>query len=66
MQNREKAQHRETIASLEWTQRELRSHIEAVENEERRLSTINAVLSVLAESLDLRQMMQHAMNKVQE
>jgi PAS domain S-box-containing protein len=66
VQNREKAQHRETIASLEWTQRELRSHIEAVENEERRLSTINAVLSVLAESLDLRQMLYHVMDKVQE
>ena len=66
VQNREKAQHRGTIASLEWTQRELRSHIEAVENEERRLSTINAVLSVLAESLDLRQMLYHAMDKVQE
>jgi len=66
VQNREKAQHRGTIASLEWTQRELWSHIEAVENEERRLSTINAVLSVLAESLDLRQMLYHAMDKVQE
>ncbi len=66
MQNREKAQHRGTISSLEWTQRELRSHIEAVENEERRLSTINAVLSVVAESLDLHQMLQHAMDKVQE
>jgi PAS domain S-box-containing protein len=66
MQNREKAQHRQTIASLEWTQRELRSHIQAVENEERRLSTINAVLSVVAESLDLHQMLQHAMEKVQE
>ena len=66
VQNREKAQHRGTIASLEWTQRELRSHIEAVENEERRLQTINAVLSVVAESLDLRQMLQHAMDKVQE
>ena len=66
VQNREKAQHRGTIASLEWTQRELRSHIEAVENEERRLSTINAVLSVVAESLDLHQMLQHAMEKVSE
>ncbi|HUS82590.1 MAG TPA: PAS domain S-box protein [Dehalococcoidia bacterium] len=66
VQNREKTQHRGTIASLEWTQRELRSHIEAVENEERRLSTINAVLSVLAESLGLRQMLEHAMEKVQE
>ena len=66
VQNREKTQHRGTIASLEWTQRELRSHIEAVENEERRLSTINAVLSVVAESLDLRQMLHHAMDKVEE
>jgi PAS domain S-box-containing protein len=66
VQNREKTQHRGTIASLEWTQRELRSHIEAVENEERRLSTINAVLSVVAESLDLHQMLHHAMDKVQE
>jgi PAS domain S-box-containing protein len=66
MQNREKAQHRETIASLEWTQRELRSHVEAVEDEEKRLSTINAVLSVVAESLDLHQMLQHAMEKVRE
>ena len=66
VQNREKAQHRGTIASLEWTQRELRSHIEAVENEERRLSTINSVLSVVAESLDLHEMLQHAMEKVSE
>ena len=66
LQNREKARHRETIASLEWTQRELRSHIDAVENEERRLSTINAVLSVVAESLELREILSLAMNKVQE
>ena len=65
VQNREKAQHRETIASLEWTQRELRSHIKTVENEERRLSAINAVLSVVAESLELRQILDHAMDKVQ-
>lgn len=66
VQNREKAQHRGTISSLEWTQRELRSHIETVENEERRLSAINAILSVVAESLEPRQVLHHAMDKVQE
>ncbi|MGA2284975.1 MAG: PAS domain S-box protein [Dehalococcoidia bacterium] len=66
VQNREKAEHRGTIASLEWTQRELRSHIQTVENEERRLQTINAVLNVVAESLQPRQILHHAMDKVQE
>ncbi len=64
--NREKAEHRGTIASLEWTQRELRSHIQTVENEERRLQAINAVLNVVAESLQPRQILHHAMDKVQE
>ena len=54
LQNREKAQHRQTIASLEWTQGELRAHIQAVENEERRLSAINAVLGAVAESWSCR------------
>ena len=66
LQNREKARHRQTIASLEWTQRELRSHIDAVENEERRLSAINAVLSVVAESLELREILSLAMNKMRD
>ena len=64
MQNREKALHKETIRSLEWAQRELRSHILAVENEERRLSAINAVLGVVTESLELRDILSLAMNKV--
>jgi PAS domain S-box-containing protein len=66
VQNREKSQHRQTIASLEWTQRELRSHIQAVENEERRLSTINAVLSVVTESLELREIFTLALQKVMD
>ena len=64
LQNREKAQHRQTIASLEWTQGELRAHIQAVENEERRLSAINAVLSAVAESLELPETLSLAMSKV--
>jgi two-component system sensor histidine kinase DegS len=64
LQNREKAQHGKTIASLEWTQGELRAHIEAVENEERRLSAINAVLSAVAESLELPEILNLAMSRV--
>ncbi len=64
VQAREKSQHRETISSLEWTQRELRSHIQALENEQKRLSAINAVLSALAESLELPQILNLAMEKV--
>jgi len=66
MQNREKALHKETITSLEWAQRELRSHILAIENEERRLSAINAVLGVVTESLELRDILSLAMNKVRD
>lgn len=66
VQNREKSQHRRTIASLEWAQRELRSHIQAVENEERRLSAINAVLSVVAEPLELREIFTLALQKVMD
>jgi PAS domain S-box-containing protein len=66
MQNREKALHKETISSLEWAQRELRSHILVIENEERRLSAINAVLGVVTESLELRDILSLAMNKVRD
>ncbi|MGD0765466.1 MAG: PAS domain S-box protein [Dehalococcoidia bacterium] len=64
VQSREKSQHRETISSLEWTQRELRSHIQALENEQRRLSAINAVLSAAAASLELPEILNLAMDKV--
>ncbi len=64
VQNREKARHGKTITSLEWTQGELRAHIEAVENEERRLSAINAVLSAVAESLELPEILNLAMSRV--
>jgi PAS domain S-box-containing protein len=64
VQSREKHQHRKTISSLEWTQRELRSHIQALENEQRRLSAINTVLGAVAESLDLPDILNLAMDKV--
>jgi len=66
VQNKEKARHKETIASLEWAQRELRSHIYVIENEERRLSAINAVLRVVTESLDLGDILGVAMSKVSD
>jgi PAS domain S-box-containing protein len=66
MQNKEKALHQETIASLERAQRELRSHIQVIENEERRLSAINAVLGVVSESLDLWEVLNLAMVKVRD
>jgi len=66
MQNREKALHKETIASLEQAQRELRSHIQVIENEERRLSAINAVLGVVSESLELWEILNLAMVKVRD
>jgi PAS domain S-box-containing protein len=66
MQNREKALHKETIASLERAQRELRSHIQVIENEERRLATINAVLGVVSESLELWEILNLAMVKVRD
>jgi PAS domain S-box-containing protein len=65
-QSREKALHKETIVSLERAQRELRSHIQAIENEERRLSAINAVLGVVSESLDLWEILNLAMVKVRD
>lgn len=64
VQNKEKARHKETIASLEWTQRELQSHIQVVENEEKRLSGINAVVGVVSESLELRDVLGLAVDKV--
>lgn len=66
MQNREKALHKETIRSLEWAQGELRSHIKVIENEERRLSAINAVLGVVTESLELRDILHLATDKVRD
>ena len=66
VQNKEKARHKETIASLEWAQRELRSHIHVIENEERRLSAINAVLRVVTESQDLADILGVAMSKVSD
>jgi PAS domain S-box-containing protein len=66
VQNKEKARHKQTIASLEWAQGELQSHIQAIENEERRLSAINAVLGVVTESLQLRDMLGLAMSKVSD
>jgi len=64
VQNKEKARHKETIVSLEWTQRELQSHIQVVENEEKRLSGINAVVGVVSESLELRDVLGLAVDKV--
>ena len=64
VQNKEKAQHQETIVSLQWAQQELRSHISLVETEERRLSAINAVLGVVSESLELRDILGLAVDKV--
>ena len=66
MQNKEKARHKKTIASLEWAQGELQSHIQAIENEERRLSAINAVLGVVTESLELQDILGLALNKVSD
>jgi PAS domain S-box-containing protein len=66
VQNKEKARHKETIASLEWAQGELQSHIQAIENEERRLSAINAVLGVVTESLELKDILGLAMDKVSD
>jgi PAS domain S-box-containing protein len=66
MQNKEKARHKKTIASLEWAQGELQSHIQAIENEERRLSAINAVLGVVTESLELQDILRLALNKVSD
>jgi PAS domain S-box-containing protein len=66
VQNKEKARHKKTIASLEWAQGELQSHIQAIENEERRLSAINAVLGVVTESLELRDILGLAMDKVSD
>jgi PAS domain S-box-containing protein len=66
VQNKEKARHKETIASLEWAQGELHSHIQAIENEERRLSAINAVLGVVTESLELQDILGLAMDKVSD
>jgi len=66
VQNKEKARHKQTIASLEWAQGELHSHIQAIENEERRLSAINAVLGVVTESLELQDILGLAMNKVSD
>jgi PAS domain S-box-containing protein len=66
VQNKEKARHKKTIAALEWAQGELQSHIQAIENEERRLSAINAVLGVVTESLELRDILGLAMDKVSD
>ena len=66
VQNKEKARHKQTIAALEWAQKELRSHIQAIENEERRLSALNAVLGVVTESLELQDILGLAMNKVSD
>jgi PAS domain S-box-containing protein len=66
VQNKEKARHKQTIASLEWAQGELQSHLQAIENEERRLSAINAVLGVVTESLELQDILGLAMDKVSD
>jgi PAS domain S-box-containing protein len=64
VQNKEKARHKETIVSLEWAQQELRSHIRTIETEERRLSGINAVLGVVSESLELKDILGLATDRV--
>ena len=66
MQNKEKALHKGTITSLERAQRELKSHIQVIENEERRLSAINDVLGVVSESLELWEILNLAMVKVRD
>jgi PAS domain S-box-containing protein len=66
MQNKEKARHKQTISALEWAQLELRSHIKVIENEERRLAAINAVVGVVTESLELRDILGLALSKVRD
>jgi len=66
MQNKEKARHQQTITSLERAQGELRSYVQVIENEERRLSAVNAILGVITESVDLSSVLGLAMNRVSD
>jgi len=66
VQNKEKARHQQTITSLERAQRELRSYVQIIENEEKRLSAVNAILGVVTESADLSSVLGLAMNRVSD
>jgi PAS domain S-box-containing protein len=66
VQNREKVRHKETITSLEWAQRELRSHIQVIEMNERQLAAVDAISNIVSQSLDLRDILNLAADKVME
>jgi hypothetical protein len=66
LQNKEKARHQQTIASLERAQQELRSYVQVIESEEKQLSAVNAILGVVTESLDLREILGLAMSRVSD
>jgi PAS domain S-box-containing protein len=66
VQNKERARHKDTIVSLEWAQRELRSHVQLVEMNERQLAAVNAISNIVSQSLELRDILNLAADKVME
>ena len=66
VQNRERARRKETIVSLEWAERELRSHIQAIEMNQRQLAAVNDISNIVSQSLDLQDILNLAADKVAE
>jgi len=66
VQNKEKGRHKETITSLEWAQRELRSQIQVIEMNERQLAAVDAISNIVSQSLELRDILNLAADKVME
>lgn len=63
---RERKRHQQTLVKLEAAQQELQSHVQAIENSEKRLAALNAVSDIISQSLELQAVLDLAASKVME
>lgn len=63
---RERKRRQQTLMKLEAAQQELQSHVQAIENSEKRLAALNAVSDIIAQSLELQAVLELAASKVME
>ena len=63
---REKEHRRQAMARLQAAQVELRQHVAVIEKDEQRLAALNAVCSLVSQSLELREVFHLAVDKVME
>ena len=63
---KERKRRQQTLVKLEAAQQELQSHVQAIENSEKRLAALNAVSTIISQSLELQAVLDLAVSKVME